>query len=148
VAKKFWVMLRCGPLDAGKAELMASSIRRLAPRRPTLFGVIAASMPMQRGNYLVISAVRRGGSGKIACDSLTAEVRRVASQEGLPDLPIASRSAATVERQGWFGWVSGDLVFGDGPGHPPGPAGVREPRVPVVPPDSLRATAEPPPEAQ
>jgi len=139
-------MLKCGPLDAGQAELMASSIRRLAPRRPTLFGVIAASM--QRGNYLLISAVRRADSGKIACDSLTAEARRVASQEGLPDLPIASRSAATVERKGWFGWVSGDLVFSDGPGQPPGPAGVREPRVPVVPPDSLTATVEPPPEAQ
>ena len=144
--KKFWVMLRCGPLDASTAESIVPLIRQLGPRRPSLFGINAGLMRTPRGHYLLTSAVRRSPSGKAACDAFTAEVRRVASVKGVTEMPIVSRSAVTVERQGWFGWVSGELVFSDDPGHPQGPTGDREPRVPLVPPDTLFAKAEPPPE--
>jgi hypothetical protein len=132
------------------AESLCQATRTLGPRRPSLYGVAAGVMPLRpSGTYVLVSAVRRGRSGEMACDGLTAEVRQVAAQVGVPVLAMAHRSAATVEYRGRLQWASGDLVYEDGPGPDSqgGPAGDREPRVPQVPPGTLSARAEPPHDA-
>ena len=114
---RFWITLRCGPIRGRTAEPLREAIEHLGPWRPRLRHCVHAMIGQRADDQiLLVAALRRGPSGKAACEAFTSEVRQLAALHGIRALPVIRRSAVTVERDGWLrrGW--GDVVFEDRPG--------------------------------